>query len=190
MVVYQIGAFIVLDAVNLEIIREDRKSKQYITDIKFSPDGSKVAFASGDGRVYLHEANNHWPFIVTIETTAKNCAISRIDFNRESNLIRMQTTSKELFYYNVDQHCLITSPMTVRDVRFHAPSVAYSWVTQGNCLCFDVVVFVLIVGLLCRCVWSRIYSGSTGDSDQCLVYSDSCELFQWYDQTLQISLSD
>lgn len=129
--IVQLGAFIVLDASNLEIIREDRKSKQYVTDIKFSPNGQKIAFAAGDGRVYLHESNSHYPFIASIETTAKNCSVTRIDFSADSKCIRLATSSKELFYYSLDQQCLISSPMTLRDVQFHVPSVPYSWNTQG-----------------------------------------------------------
>lgn len=131
-VLWAVGAFIVLDASTLEIIREDRKSKQYITDIKFSPNGQRIAFAAGDGRVYLHESNSHYPFVVSIETPAKNCSISRIDFSVDSKCLRMATSSRELFYYHLDQQCLVSSPMTLRDVQFHLPGVPYSWTTQGK----------------------------------------------------------
>ena len=35
----------------LEVLHEDRKSKLFIRDIKYSPDGETLAIASEDGKV-------------------------------------------------------------------------------------------------------------------------------------------
>ena len=117
-----------LNAANLEIIREDRKAKQYITDIKFSAE--QIAFASGDGRVYIHE-NVNFGHLITVETSAMYSAVTKVTFSSDGRYLSLSTSSHELFYYSLAESQLISSGMVLRDVVWKDPAVAYSWNTQG-----------------------------------------------------------
>ncbi len=145
-----IGAFIVLNAANLEIIREDRKAKQYITDIKFSAD--RVAFASGDGRVYIHE-NVNFGHLITVETTAMYSAVTKIDFSVDGRYLALSTNSHELFYYSLVESHLISAPLAVRDVVWQNPTVSYAWNTQGELFMFCGVCDVYDLNCVWCCAW-------------------------------------
>ena len=59
------GTFLILDGNKLETIHEDRKSKLWITEIKYSPQGDKIAMSSEDGRIYLHDSQKYELLCVT-----------------------------------------------------------------------------------------------------------------------------
>ena len=49
------GGFLILDARDLSVVHEGRDSKEWITDIKYSPDGTTLAAGSHDSKIYLYD---------------------------------------------------------------------------------------------------------------------------------------
>ena len=49
------GAFLILNEKDLVILHEGRDSKQWIGDIKFSPDGNTLGLGSNDNMLYLYD---------------------------------------------------------------------------------------------------------------------------------------
>lgn len=47
------GGFIILDCRDLSTVHEGRDCKEWVTDIKFTPDGNTMGLASADGKIYL-----------------------------------------------------------------------------------------------------------------------------------------
>lgn len=128
---YFAGSFVAVNTTTMEIIKEGRKAKQYITDIKYSNDTTGlVAVASNDGRVYLHESRG-FEFVRAVETTSKACSIRAVDFSSDGKVIRIGTNSDELFFYNIESSSLMTSATSVKDVVWSKPSVPYAWNFQG-----------------------------------------------------------
>lgn len=116
----------------MEIIKEGRKAKQYITDIKYSNDtAGLVAISSSDGRVYLHESRG-LEFLRTIETTSKSSVIRATDFSSDGQLLRLGTNTDEVFYFSIESNSLVTSASHVKDVQWTNPTVPYSWNFQGD----------------------------------------------------------
>ena len=122
----------ILDASSLAIIKEERKSKQAITDIKFGPVLSAImAVASSDGRVYIH-GTKKFELLRTIETPVKNCSITKIDFTMDATILRMCTNFNQLFYYNLEGSGSIMSNATiVRDKTWLQPTAIFTWESQG-----------------------------------------------------------
>jgi microtubule-associated protein-like 6 len=54
------GSFRIYSENSLELLLEQRDSKQYIGDIRFSPDGKTLAVASHDNSVYLYDVLAHF----------------------------------------------------------------------------------------------------------------------------------
>lgn len=121
------GSFTAVNATTMEIIKEGRKAKQYITDIKYSDDTTGlVAIASSDGRVYLHESRG-LEFLRTIETTSKSSVIRAVDFSSNGKLLRLGTNTDEVFYYEIESSSFVTSASNVKDIQWTNPTVPYSW---------------------------------------------------------------
>lgn len=47
------GTFVVMNAGTLEVLHEGKDSKQWITDIRYSPDGNTLGVASFDDQLYV-----------------------------------------------------------------------------------------------------------------------------------------
>ena len=124
------GAFMVINALNLEIIREERKAKQAITDIKFSASHNWLAFASSDGKIYLHSATTY-DFKKLVEVTTIPCSITHMDFSADSSTLRMSSNLCELFYYSLDNAAPIASSASIRDMQWLTHSCPFSWNSQG-----------------------------------------------------------
>ena len=123
------GAFCVLDSLTLQNKYEDRKAKQWITDVKFGKDIFVVM--SRDGCAYIHDSEK-FSFIRKIETPNKsNAGIIGGDFNSDFEYIRFGTTKQDLFYYKTDGE-LITSPITLRNFEWHTHTCIYNWMSRGT----------------------------------------------------------
>lgn len=130
----------------MEVLREDRKAKRCITDVKFSAADANgtllLAVASLDGRVFLHDGTSFaYKSVFSIPTTNSGndsntenikSAVTRIDFSNDARHLRIVTASHELFYYSIESEMLIDAPMVVRDVIWDQISCPYHWMTQGN----------------------------------------------------------
>ena len=132
-----IGAIMILDSTSLAIIREERKSKQAITDIKFGPLTSGImAVASSDGRVYIH-GTKKFELLRTIETPVKNCGITKIDFTMDGIILRMCTNFNQLFYYNLEgSGSIMSNASFLRDKTWLQPSAIFTWESQGKCIIY------------------------------------------------------
>lgn len=129
------GALVIIDSITLEIIAEDRKAKQYITDMKYSPHKEWLAVASHDGKLYLHDASNY-TLLQTIEIPTKNVGITRFDFSTDSQVVRLSTTAEELFYFKIGSGEdrvveMLTTPSAVRDIAWSTTTCPYTWLTMG-----------------------------------------------------------
>ena len=128
----------ILDASTLEIIREERRAKQTITDIKYSPgEGEMLAVGSSDGRVYLHTTKKYDLFKV-IETPSRHCSVTHIDFSQDASTVRICTNFEQLFFATVQTGDFISNPTLVRDLHWHDPTCPYTWFAQGT---FSVVSY-------------------------------------------------
>ena len=124
----------ILDASTLEIIREERKAKQTIMDIKFGPMESEVpvlAVASSDGRVYIH-GTKKYDLLMTVEVPTRTCSITKIDFSVDGTTLRMGTNYDQLFYCTLQGGELINDPSLVRDQAWLNPSCPFAWFSQGT----------------------------------------------------------
>merc|ERR1711865_343019 len=78
------------------IIHEDRKSKQWISDIKYSPDGFTLAIGSHDNTIYLHDVNNS--YTVRAMCTKHNSFITHFDFSMDSATLQSNCGAYELLF--------------------------------------------------------------------------------------------
>lgn len=122
----------ILDAGSLEIVREERRCKHTVTDIKYGPASSEtMAVASIDGRVYLH-GTRKYDLLRVIEVPSRGSAITRVDFSRDGSVLRMSTNIDQLFFCTVQTGEFIANPTVVRDVKWHQNTCCFTWFSQGR----------------------------------------------------------
>jgi hypothetical protein len=78
------------------IIHEDRKSKQWIRNMRFSPDGFTLAIGSQDNNIYLHDVNSS--FSVRAMCTKHNKFITDMDFSVDSATLQSNCGGYELLF--------------------------------------------------------------------------------------------
>ena len=125
------GAIIYIDSSSLEVLGEQRKAKQWITDIKFTPKGDIMAVASNDGKVYLHAAVD-FNFLATLENPSRNISVLRVDFSEDSVYLRAATVNLDLLHFKVADGTIIDVGTNVRDVIWATTTCPYTWLTHGS----------------------------------------------------------
>jgi microtubule-associated protein-like 6 len=80
------GAFMVLHSGSLEVIHEDRKSKRWIRDVRFSPNSQLLAIASDDGRIFIHETSK-FELAATCVSSGSGSSITHIDFSDDGLIL-------------------------------------------------------------------------------------------------------
>lgn len=122
----------ILDATNLEIVREERRCKHTVTDIKYGPLSSELlVVASIDGRVYIHSTRKY-DLLKVVELPSRTSAITRVDFSRDASTLRMSTNLDQLFYCNTESGDFISNPTAVRDVTWYQNTCSFAWFSQGT----------------------------------------------------------
>lgn len=124
------GAIMYVGSSSLEVLGEQRKAKQWITDIKFSPSGELMAVASNDGKVYLHSAVD-FNFVGSIDNPSKNIGSLRIDFSADSTFMRIATANQDLLHFTVADRTIIEVGTIVRDVVWASTTCPYTWLAHG-----------------------------------------------------------
>mmetsp|Transcript_51515 Transcript_51515/g.75386 ORF Transcript_51515/g.75386 Transcript_51515/m.75386 type:complete len:210 (-) Transcript_51515:259-888(-) len=117
----------VLDARSLEVLFEVRKSKQHLTDLKYSPDGARLAACSMDGKCYFHNTND---YALEAPTKPLESGVMAIDFSEDSTKIRAATVDYDLIFYNVGDASRLTAN-NARDVVWATSTSPFGWDAQG-----------------------------------------------------------
>merc|ERR1711865_809285 len=111
------------------IIHEDRKSKQWISDIKYSPDGFTLAIGSHDNTIYLHDVNNS--YTVRAMCTKHNSFITHFDFSMDSATLQSNCGAYELLFYNTVDGTQNPSASSVKNVEWSTWTCPLGWPVQG-----------------------------------------------------------
>ena len=73
-------------------------SKEWIEDLKFSPDGQYLAVGSHDNKIYLYAV----PAFTQVAKFGKSSSfITHIDWSLDSSAIRTNDGSYEILYYTI-----------------------------------------------------------------------------------------
>ena len=123
------GTYVILDATNLEVVHEDRKSKMWITDVKYSPgDGKLIGMSSADGRIYVHDRENYELKVVTQKVPQ---AIVSFDFDVTGENLQCTTNDFRLLFFTVEDGKAITSNAKLRDTQWNTQTCTLGWNVQG-----------------------------------------------------------
>jgi WD40 repeat protein len=103
--------------------------KDWITDIKFSPDQRYIAVGSNDKNIYIFA----FPKVeIHCQFDASSSPISHMDWSIDSRYLRSNDGANELFYYDVatSQHEK-NGVTTLRDTEWNTSNCPITWASQG-----------------------------------------------------------
>ena len=122
------GTYVILDANKLEVVHEDRKSKLWITGVKYSPDGNLIGMSSTDGRIYIHHADSYDLKIVTQKAQQP---IVAFDWDASGEYLQCTTPDFRLLFFTVEDGKAVASNAKLRDTVWDTQTCTLGWNVQG-----------------------------------------------------------
>ncbi|RLN68841.1 hypothetical protein BBJ28_00002720 [Nothophytophthora sp. Chile5] len=112
---------------------EDRPSKQAISELKFSPDGSVLAVGSHDHKIYLYRLDpRNASKIVKAATFDKHQSyITHLDFSADGSVIQSNCGAYELLFSSAATGKQITSASSTKDTQWQSWTCTLGWPVQG-----------------------------------------------------------
>ena len=82
---------------SLDVVKELKNASEWISDIKFSPNGELLAVASHDNKVYVYDCLAN--FALKCACSGASSYIKHIDFATDSSALQCSTGAYELLYF-------------------------------------------------------------------------------------------
>jgi microtubule-associated protein-like 6 len=122
------GAFVVLNEADLTVAYETRDSKEWISVVRFSPDGKTIAVGSTDKGIYLYNAED---FASKGKCKGHKGPITHLDFSRDSQFIRSNCGAYEILFWSADTGEQQTPSSTMKDIQWFSITTPLAWAVQG-----------------------------------------------------------
>ncbi len=124
------GQIHVLNATTLAVEFTGQAGKEWIQDLKFSPDGSKLAVANHDNKVYIFDVAGGYALKATC--SGHSSYITHIDFTADSKFLQTNCGAYELLFWNAETGAQDPSGATnLRDAEWSTWTCVLGWPVQG-----------------------------------------------------------
>ena len=122
------GAYMVLRESDLTVIHQARDSREWISEIKFSPNGTILAVGSHDNRVYLYNVPDFTP---AGKCTSHSSYITHFDFSSDNLFLQSNCGGYELLFFDAHTGAQKTSAPAMKDVDWATWTCVLGWPVQG-----------------------------------------------------------
>eukprot|EP01029_Cantina_marsupialis_P018038 TRINITY_DN409_c1_g1_i1.p1 TRINITY_DN409_c1_g1~~TRINITY_DN409_c1_g1_i1.p1 ORF type:complete len:1625 (+),score=311.08 TRINITY_DN409_c1_g1_i1:1737-6611(+) len=148
------GRWQVIQTSDLQVVKDEKSSKQAISDVKFSPDGSTLAVGCFDSSVYLFDVRDEYERKGIFDKATG--LVRHLDFSVDGRYLQVGTAGHELLYCECSGGKHIKSAASLRDETWHTLTTPMGWSVKEiynglfleqdiSCLCRsakqDLVVF-------------------------------------------------
>jgi microtubule-associated protein-like 6 len=123
------GKWVILSSGNFDVIHEARDSQKYLTECKWSPSGSLLAFGSFDCKIYVYDAENKYN--LSAVATQHNSTIRGIDFTTNSQFFMSNCSAYELCFFEADTAMFLPAASRLKDYRWATCTTPMQWAAQG-----------------------------------------------------------
>ena len=123
------GVVLVLNAEDLSLAHEMRDSREWISVVRFSPDGEVLAVGSRDNKIYLYEVEKG--FVLRAQCESHTSFITNLDFSMDSSYVRSNCGGFDLKFHKVEDGGFVQSPSTLKDVEWATDTCTLAWPVQG-----------------------------------------------------------
>ncbi|KAF0698173.1 Aste57867_11158 [Aphanomyces stellatus] len=127
------GIAVFTDDEKLDLVFEDKTSKEWVSEIKFSPNNALLAVGSHDDAIYLYPIENHKINAKKkLVFRAHSSYITHFDFSSgDSKYLQSNCGAYELLFCDTTTGKQITSARSLRDVAWDTWSCTLGWPVQG-----------------------------------------------------------
>lgn len=118
------------------VLFEDAPAKEWISDVKYSPCGSLVAFGSHDNAIYFYALQSHGGAkaldVKKRKAFAKhNSYITHLDFSDDSKFVQSNCGAYELLFCDATTSEHVRSASAVKNVKWATWTCTLGWPVQG-----------------------------------------------------------
>jgi WD40 repeat protein len=124
-----IGGFKILQDEDFAIATEGRDSRQWITSIKYSPDGRGMACSSRDGKLYIYDVEDAYK-LGNVFKKAKG-AILNFDYSDDSTFIQLNDETGSLLFCDATTGMQIPSANELKDLEWGSLTCTMQWSMRG-----------------------------------------------------------
>ncbi len=112
------------------IISEHHDAKEWIEDIEYSPDGSKLAVASHDNNIYVYSAGSDHSLLGVC--SKHNSFVTSIDWSQDGRYIRSVCGAYELLFFNAEDCTQDTNGASnTTSVLWATNNAKFGWSVEG-----------------------------------------------------------
>jgi WD40 repeat protein len=115
--------------VTLKLLTEFHDAKQWISDVKFSPDGKSLAVGAHDNGIYLYTVGQQ--FKRRAKFAKHNSYITHLDFTADSQRLRSNCGAYELLFSDANTGAQIGSASSLKDAQWSSSTCTLGWAVQG-----------------------------------------------------------
>ena len=123
------GGFLILDCRDLSTVHEGRDCKEWVTDIRFTPDGNTMALASADSKIYLYDVGN--AYMVKGIFEQHNSFITHLDFSADSQFMQSNCGAYELLFCDATNGAYIPQFQKLKNTEWETFTCTLGWPVQG-----------------------------------------------------------
>ena len=110
------------------LIAEMQVSKKAVLAVRYSPNGSLLAAATQDFKVFLMDTKTYGNKAVCV---GHHAAVTHLDFSADGSILQTVSHDYELLFWNSATGKQIKSPSEVRDVKWSTFTSILGWPVQG-----------------------------------------------------------
>ncbi|XP_037024980.1 echinoderm microtubule-associated protein-like 2 isoform X2 [Bradysia coprophila] len=125
-----LGKWMVFDTLTRELLAQYMDGQEPIQTIKFSPDGNLLAIGSRDNFIYIYQVGSKRLSKIG-RCSGHSSFVTHLDWSEDSHQLRSNSGDYEVLYWNAELCRQITSPTTLRDVKWASQTCSISFQTVG-----------------------------------------------------------
>ncbi|ETV90518.1 hypothetical protein H310_14708 [Aphanomyces invadans] len=123
------GAFTILNEANLAVKYQGKDSKKFISNVKFSADGTTLAICS-ENVVYMYNTDD-WASKGKCRSKDPSVTFSHFDLSSTGEWLQVATSKGELVYYDTNSSVENTRLGALKDVAWATLTSIYGWSVLG-----------------------------------------------------------
>jgi len=125
------GMWCVVDAESMEVVTKGQEAKEWISDIKYSPDGKQLAIGSHDNKIYLYDTTKGYAY-KGIKCEAHNSYITHFDYTSDGKYLRSTCGAYELLFHSASNGAQDPSGASkLKNTEFSSETCTLGWGVQG-----------------------------------------------------------
>lgn len=116
-------------------LAERKDAKQWISDIKFTPDGHSVVAGAHDCKIYIYDLaqgkKGEYELRLRNTFSKHNSVINHLDLSADGRYMQSNCSAYELLFCDVSNGKHVTSATELKDVKWSSWTCTLGWPVQG-----------------------------------------------------------